>query len=144
MKIAVPYADGCIFPHFGKTEQFKFYETENGRILSEEIVPTNGKGHGALAGFLADAQVELLLCGGIGAGAREALAAEKIRVLGGVTEKADDAVRAYLAGTLAYDPDAHCRHHDGGAGHVCETPAKDVSSCGNSGGCGSGHACHKT
>ena len=30
MKIAVTYADGMIFQHFGHTQQFKVYEIENG------------------------------------------------------------------------------------------------------------------
>jgi hypothetical protein len=30
MKIAVTYENGMIFQHFGHTEQFKIYETENG------------------------------------------------------------------------------------------------------------------
>ena len=37
MKIAVTYADGMIFQHFGHTQQFKIYEVENGSILSSEV-----------------------------------------------------------------------------------------------------------
>ena len=66
MKIAATYENGNIFPHFGKTEQFKVYETEGGKVLSSEVVPTNGTGHGALAGFLKERGVEALICGGIG------------------------------------------------------------------------------
>ena len=48
MKIAVTYEDGRIFQHFGHTEQFKIYETADGRIVRAEVVDTNGSGHGAL------------------------------------------------------------------------------------------------
>lgn len=51
MKIAVTYENGEVFGHFGHTEQFKFYDVEDGKIVKKEIVPTNGSGHGALAGF---------------------------------------------------------------------------------------------
>ena len=51
MKIAVTYENGNIFQHFGHTEYFKVYETENGQITDARIINTNGSGHGALAGF---------------------------------------------------------------------------------------------
>ena len=53
MKIAVTYENGQIFQHFGHTAQFKVYEAQDGKILSSQVVDTNGSGHGALAGFLA-------------------------------------------------------------------------------------------
>ena len=52
MKIAVTYENGEIFQHFGHTSQFKVYVVEDGKILSSEIIDTNGQGHGALAGFI--------------------------------------------------------------------------------------------
>ena len=49
MKIAVPFEDGQVFQHFGRSAQFKFHEAENGQLLRTEVIPTNGQGHGALA-----------------------------------------------------------------------------------------------
>ena len=66
MKIAVTYENGSVFQHFGHTEQFKLYDVEEGKVVSSQVVDTNGSGHGALAGFLADQQVDSLICGGIG------------------------------------------------------------------------------
>ena len=83
MKIAVTYENGRIFQHFGHTEQFKVYEVENGMIASTQVVDTNGSGHGALAGFLTDHQVDTLICGGIGGGAQAALAQAGIKLYGG-------------------------------------------------------------
>lgn len=80
MKIAVTYDNGNIFQHFGKTKQFKIYEIEDGNIISSEIVDTNGTGHGALAVFLKALRVKVLICGGIGAGAQNALADAKIEL----------------------------------------------------------------
>ena len=120
MKIAVTYEDGQVFQHFGHTAQFKLYEAKDGKILSSEIVDTNGSGHGALAGFLAARGVDTLICGGIGGGAQAALAEANIRLLGGVQGSADDAVAAFLAGTLAYNPDVKCSHHEHhGEGNNC-------------------------
>ena len=52
MKIAVTYENGQVFQHFGHTEQFKLYDTEDGKIIGTEIVGTGDSVHGALAGFL--------------------------------------------------------------------------------------------
>ena len=68
MKIAVTYENGMIFQHFGHTEQFKIYEVADGKIVREEVVDTNGSGHGALAGFLAQHGVDTLICGDHGCG----------------------------------------------------------------------------
>ena len=111
MKIAVTYENGQIFQHFGHTGQFKFYEIADGKVIHSEVADTNGSGHGALAGFLMQRGVDTLICGGIGGGAREALAAAGIKLYGGVSGEADAAVEALLSGSLGYDPDVHCDHH---------------------------------
>ena len=49
MKIAVTYENGQIFPRSGHTEQLKVYDVEKGKIVSKNIVDTNGQGHRALA-----------------------------------------------------------------------------------------------
>ena len=130
MKIAVTYENGQVFQHFGHTEYFKVYEVADGKVISAEVVDTNGSGHGALAGVLADLGVDVLICGGIGGGAQVALAEAGIKLFGGVSGDADKAVEAYLAGNLAYNPNVQCNHH--GEHHHGGT-------CGNHG-CGS-HSC---
>ena len=119
MKIAVTYAEGLIFQHFGHSQQFKIYEIQAGNILSTQVIDTNGSGHGALSGLLADQGVNLLICGGIGGGAQAALAEAGIVVMGGVQGEADDAVNAFLAGDLRFDPNVRCTHHDHEEGHSC-------------------------
>ena len=88
MKIAVTYENGEIFQHFGHTEQFKLYQVEDGRVVSAQVLGTDGSGHGALAGFLARAGAEVLICGGIGGGARSALAEAGIRLYPGAAGSA--------------------------------------------------------
>jgi len=120
MRIAVTYENGEIFQHFGHTAQFKLYDVENSKVMGEQIVDTNGSGHGALAGFLQAAKVDALICGGIGGGAQMALADAGIKLYAGVQGSADEAAKALAAGTLDYDPDARCdhhEHHEGDCGH---------------------------
>lgn len=128
MKIAVTYENGQVFQHFGHTEQFKVYEVENGQISETKVVDTNGSGHGALAGILQELGVEVLICGGIGAGAQQALAEAGIQLYGGVSGNTDDAVQAFLSDTLSYNPDVRCSHHD----------EHEHGKCGEHG-CGEGH-----
>ena len=126
MKIGVTYENGQIFQHFGHTEQFKIYTVEDEKVVSSEVVDTNGSGHGALAGFLADNGVEVLICGGIGGGAQMALAEAGIKLFGGVSGDADAAVEALLKEELVFNPNVTCNHHgeehhhEGGCGsHGC-------------------------
>ena len=98
MRIGVTYENGEIFQHFGHTETFKLYDVENGQIKNTQVVDTNGQGHGALASFLTNADVDVLICGGIGSGAQMALAEAGIKLYGGVSGNADEAVLAYVGG----------------------------------------------
>ena len=120
MRIAVTYDNGEIFQHFGHTEQFKLYDVQDGKIVGEQVVDTNGSGHGALAGFLQAAQADALICGGIGMGAQMALAEAGVQLYAGVQGSADEAAKALAEGHLEYDPNARCdhhEHHDGDCGH---------------------------
>ena len=83
MKIAVTYDNGNIFQHFGRTEYFKVYEVEDGKVISSEVIGSNGVGHGALAGLLAGQSVDVLICGGIGSGAQAALAEAGVELCAG-------------------------------------------------------------
>lgn len=135
MKIAVTYENGQVFQHFGHTEQFKVYDVEDGKVTGTTLLDTGESGHGALAGFLRENGVETLICGGIGGGARTALAEAGIQLYGGVTGSADDAVLALLKGELGYDPDVQCNHHNHEGGHSCGGHG------GHEGGHEGGHSC---
>ena len=127
MTIAVPYENEMIYQHFGHTSQFKLYNIRGDKVHATMIVNTQGAGHGALSTFLKNYQVDVLICGGIGAGAQNALAQAGIKLFGGVTGDCDEAVESFLANVLAYNPHICCSHHHG-EGHSC-------------GGCGN-HGCH--
>lgn len=132
MKIAVTYEDGNVFQHFGKTENFIVCDAEDGSVTGHEVINTDGNGHGALAGFLKEHGVDVLICGGIGGGARTALSQAGITLVPGVSGDALKAAEQYAAGTLEFDENAQCHDHDHeghhgshqcgghhGDGHVC-------------------------
>ena len=138
MKIAVTYDNGNIFQHFGKTENFKVYEVENGQVLSGEVISSNGSGHSALAGLLAGQNVDVLICGGIGGGAQAALTEAGIELCAGAQGDADQAVEAYLKGELV-SSGATCDHHHE-EGHSCGEH-EEGHSCGSNCGSGCGGSC---
>ena len=117
MIIAVAYEDGKIFQHFGHTEQFRLYETEDKAIKSARTAFTDGQGHGALAEWLSKNRVDALICGGIGGGAVQALQSAGIEIYAGVSGSADEAVGRLLAGELSPNSAANCSHHE--HGHNC-------------------------
>ncbi len=138
MIIAVTYDNGEIFQHFGHTEQMKLYVVENGEVRSSQILSTQGSGHGALAGFLQEKSVDVLICGGIGGGAQAALRDAGIKLYGGCRGNADQAVENLLHNTLMYDPNIQCSHHENGhdCGHDCGSHEDHPCRHGN---CGSAH-----
>ena len=98
MKLAVTYENGQVFQHFGHCEQFKLYEVQDGKVVSSQVVSAVGSGHGALAGFLQGHGVDTLICGGIGGGARTALAEAGIQLYPGVSGESYYAVMTFYAG----------------------------------------------
>ena len=142
MRIAVTYDNGNVFQHFGHTEYFKVYEVEDGKVVSGEVIGSEGSGHGALAGLLAGKKIDALICGGLGGGAMNALTEAGIEVCSGVQGDADAAVEAYLRGELesgGVNCDHHGEHHheeEGGCGEGCGESCGE-GSCGSScRGCG--------
>lgn len=142
MKVAICYENGLVFQHFGHTQQFKLYDITDGVITHSEVVDTQGQGHGALAGVLQQLGVNALICGGIGPGARNALAQAGIALYPGASGLADANAAAFAQGSLSYDPEAQCADHGHGHGeHHCGDHGDHQ--CGGHGDhhCGD-HGCH--
>jgi len=119
MKIAATYdkETGSVFQHFGRTEYFKVYEVENDEIVSVNVHDNAGVGHEALADVLAELGVDVLICGGMGQGAKDALAATGIEIYAGVQGSVDEAVVKLLKGELEQNDAVNCDHHDHEHGH---------------------------
>lgn len=112
MIVAVTYENGNVFQHFGHTKQLKIYDIEENNIKQEKILEVNESGHGALVELLSSNGVEVLICGGIGSGAKEGLKKANIQYYGGVLGSADGAVKDFLNEKLKYDENIHCKHHE--------------------------------
>lgn len=141
MIIATTYDNGQIYQHFGKAEAFKLYEVENGVVKLTDVIKPGTTGHSEVANILAGNGVDLVICGGLGEHAADALEAVGITIISGAEGNADEAVAAFLCGELE-SAGVNCNHHghdhshdDGDCGCGCG------DSCGSSCGSGCGGCC---
>lgn len=118
MIIAVPYVDGEVNGHFGRTEAFLIAEVGDGRVISQTVRPVEGlqHDHGGLAGFLKAQGTEVILAGGMGAPMQDALKAAGFSLYCGVSGPVDDALAAFLSGAIEQS-EGTCGHHHGDVPH---------------------------
>ena len=84
MKIAVTLRQRKYISAFWEDRVFsKCMKWEDHKVISSEVIGSNGTGHGALAGLLAEQSVDVLICGGIGGGAQAALAEAGVELCSG-------------------------------------------------------------
>lgn len=119
MKIAITCENDTVFQHFGHTPGFAIFEVAPGKILSESRISSGDSGHGALATLLAAEKINLLICGGIGGGAINALTNAGIEVLGGASGNVREVAEDFVNGTLQLRSDFHCNHHHHENGSSC-------------------------
>lgn len=129
MKVAVATTDGVAFSqHFGQSAGFVVFEIEDGVLKSRELRTNDrtphaqglcegqhgegGHSHGAHScGSIADLlrDCEAVLCGGMGAGAANALTRQGIQPLVlPLACSADEAILHYLNGTGSAQPAGFC------------------------------------
>ena len=99
MKIIVPIEDEMIYQHFGHTPMFRLYGIEENRIVHTQEYPTSGHGHVVICQMVFDLGATVVIAGGYGMPVQETLTS----IFGGVSGNADEAVSAYLNGTLTYN-----------------------------------------
>ena len=100
IKIAVASEGKNVTEHFGHCANFLIYNVENGKIANEESIPSPGHKPGFLPNFLADRGVNVIISGGMGGGAVTIFNERNIEVIVGARGDAEEAVKAYMKGTL--------------------------------------------
>ena len=113
MKIAITYdkETGNVFQHFGKTQFFKIYQIQDGKIVSSEVIDNGGHGHHELPPYLKALGIETLILGNRGQGAIDAIAASGLKEMPGITGNADNAAELFAKGELKPNFTAKCSHH---------------------------------
>lgn len=99
-KIAVAADNGQVAEHFGHCAEFMIFDVENNQIAKSETLPNPGHRPGFLPNYLADLGVNIIISGGMGAGAVQIFNERQIEVVVGAKGDAQSATEAYLQGSL--------------------------------------------
>ncbi len=110
MKIAVATENGAVSAHFGHCEGFTVYEVEGKEIANKVFLQNPGHKPGFLPNYLNDNGVNIIIAGGMGAGAIEIFNQKNIEIITGASGKTDDIVKKYLEGRLTSSASV-CRQH---------------------------------
>ena len=111
MRICVACDGTQVTGHFGHCQNYRFYDTENGKIVKEESIPNPGHKPGFLPNFLGDKGAEVIVSGGMGGGAVDIFNERNIEVIIGIQGDAREAVEAYLRGELK-STGSICHEHE--------------------------------
>ncbi len=124
MKIAVPTKEGNqIDSHFGHCEFYSIFTVSENKVVDKQILQSP-QGCGCksdIAYDLAKMDVGIMLAGGIGNGAVNKLAEQKIEVIRNCKGDVDVLVNEYLLGNIQ-DGGSNCAAHDehnSSDAHVC-------------------------
>ena len=109
MKILVPIENDMIYQHFGHTPALRLYDVEGNTVLHTKDYVPNGHGHVVMCQIALELGVNVVIAGCI---LDCTVNTAFVLIFGGVSGRADDAVLAYLEGTLTYNPDI-AKHHCG-------------------------------
>ncbi|SDY55729.1 Predicted Fe-Mo cluster-binding protein, NifX family [Proteiniborus ethanoligenes] len=111
MKIAVASEGEMVTGHFGHCEAFNIFNVENGKILEVKAISNPGHKPGFLPNFLNDLGVNVIISGGMGAGAVQIFNEKGIQVITGVMGNAKEVVEAFLQGRLK-STGSICNEHE--------------------------------
>ncbi|MGI6405742.1 MAG: NifB/NifX family molybdenum-iron cluster-binding protein [Syntrophaceticus sp.] len=122
MKIAIPYKEGMVNPHFGQSREFIIFEAQEDQVVGSKIISNKDlcHNHEGLAGLLKSEGVDVVITGGIGRPMIQALQAVGFEVITGATGDAAKVASDYLNGSLetANIGICGCGNHDH-HGHGC-------------------------
>jgi predicted Fe-Mo cluster-binding NifX family protein len=136
MRIALPIADGKFSTHYGRAQALSLHDIdlETGAAIDVGVMEFPEAGTCSAAPWVASQGVEILLVGGLGAGAAQGLGNAGVKVFAGIQEE-DPAkvVEMFLAGLAQArelapgeslcegheEGHEHEHGHHHGEGHVC-------------------------
>ncbi|MDD3106242.1 MAG: NifB/NifX family molybdenum-iron cluster-binding protein [Bacilli bacterium] len=100
VKIAVASENEKVTEHFGHCINFNIFEVENNTIVKKSSILNPGHKPGFLPNYLNQLGINVIISGGMGGGAVSIFNDKNISVVVGASGNAEEAVKAYLAGTL--------------------------------------------
>lgn len=119
MRVAIATENNMVAGHFGKCKEYTLFDIEDGKIANKQTLDTSEHGHSMLPPYLKENGVEVVICGGMGQGAYDALMKHGLKVFVGPQGNIDEVVEELINGKLT-SKEAGCSHHDHEEGHQCE------------------------
>ncbi len=117
MIIAVASEKNTVAGHFGHCENFTLFNTDGDKITGKTVLENPGHKPGFLPNYLNDQRVNVIIAGGMGAGAIEIFNEKGIEVITGASGDNEAAAVAYLKGELKSSGsicNQHAHHGDCG------------------------------
>jgi len=99
-KIAIAVDKNSVSAHFGRCPSFTIIELENKKVINQETIANPGHRTGFLPKFLAEKDVHVIICGGMGSRAADLFSEKGIKPIVGVTGKVNEVVERYIEGKL--------------------------------------------
>lgn len=100
IKIAIASEGQNVTQHFGHCANFMIYDVENNQIVKEESIANPGHKPGFLPNYLGERGVNVIISGGMGAGAIDIFNERNIEVVVGASGASRNAAEKYLTGEL--------------------------------------------
>jgi predicted Fe-Mo cluster-binding NifX family protein len=98
---AIPTEGGKLCQHFGHCEKFAIIESENGKVINEDMITPPVHEPGLYPRFLAEKGIKVIIAGGMGQKAQDLFANNSIEVHYGVdADTPKNLVEKYLSETL--------------------------------------------
>jgi predicted Fe-Mo cluster-binding NifX family protein len=112
MKIGMPKNGEFLNQHFGQSREFLIATVENGKVVEEKEISGESlqHNHAGLSGLFLQEGVSLVITGGIGQPALNALTENGLQVIRGASGSCDEILKKYLQGELT-DRNVTCNHH---------------------------------
>ena len=112
MKIGMPKNGEMLNQHFGQSKSFLIASVENDQVVDRKEISSEAlqHNHAGLSGLFLTEGVSLVITGGIGQPALNALTEKGLKVIKGASGSCDEVLQSYLSGQLT-DRDVTCDHH---------------------------------
>lgn len=112
MKIAIPNNENMVNQHFGMSKSFVIATIEGKKVIGIEEISSSefAHQHQGLANLLLEHGTNVVITGGIGAGAIQGLQQNGLQVIRGASGEYMKVIDEYINGTLE-DKNIVCNHH---------------------------------
>lgn len=112
MKIAIPNNGNMVNQHFGMSKSFVIITVEDKKVMQVEEISASefAHQHQGLADLLLNQGTNVVITGGIGAGAIAGLQQNGLQVIRGASGEYMKVIEEYISGTLE-DKNIICNHH---------------------------------